>query len=45
MNINEVLYLPVKREGLNMGPDEFDCKCRFVGIIKKCYGLYSMATK
>ncbi|HEK9992187.1 TPA: DUF1642 domain-containing protein [Streptococcus equi subsp. zooepidemicus] len=29
MNINEVLYLPVKREGLNIGPDEFDCKCRY----------------
>lgn len=23
MNINEVLYLPVKREGLNIGPDKF----------------------
>lgn len=29
MNINEVLYLPVKREGLNIGPDEFDCKRRY----------------
>ncbi|HER5571316.1 TPA: DUF1642 domain-containing protein, partial [Streptococcus pyogenes] len=29
MNINEVLYLPVKREGLNIGPDEFDCKHRY----------------
>ncbi|HEL0572893.1 TPA: DUF1642 domain-containing protein [Streptococcus equi subsp. zooepidemicus] len=29
MNINEVLYLPVKREGLSIGPDEFDCKHRY----------------
>lgn len=29
MNINEVLYLPVKREGLNIGPDEFFCKHRY----------------
>lgn len=29
MNINEVLYLPVKREGLSIGPDEFDCKRRY----------------
>ncbi|KKC16959.1 DUF1642 domain-containing protein [Streptococcus dysgalactiae] len=29
MNINEVLYLPVKREGLNIGPDEFFCKRRY----------------
>ncbi|EPU45472.1 DUF1642 domain-containing protein [Streptococcus agalactiae] len=29
MNIEEVLYLPVKREGLNIGPDEFDCKHRY----------------
>ncbi|MGP6383752.1 DUF1642 domain-containing protein [Streptococcus dysgalactiae] len=29
MNINEVLYLPAKREGLNIGPDEFYCKHRY----------------
>ncbi|HEP1541700.1 TPA: DUF1642 domain-containing protein [Streptococcus pyogenes] len=29
MNIEEVLYLPVKREGLSKGPDEFDCKHRY----------------
>lgn len=29
MNINEVLYLPVKREGLNIGPDKFFCKRRY----------------
>lgn len=29
MNINEVLYLPVKREGLNIGPDKFFCKHRY----------------
>lgn len=29
MNINEVLYLPAKREGLNIGPDEFYCKRRY----------------
>ncbi|WP_283271548.1 DUF1642 domain-containing protein [Streptococcus dysgalactiae] len=29
MNIEEVLYLPVKREGLSIGPDEFDCKHRY----------------
>ncbi len=29
MNINEVLYLPVKREGLNIGPDDFFCKRRY----------------
>ncbi|UMY67881.1 DUF1642 domain-containing protein [Streptococcus dysgalactiae subsp. equisimilis] len=29
MNIEEVLYLPVKREGLIIGPDEFDCKHRY----------------
>lgn len=23
MNIEEVLYLPVKREGLSIGPDKF----------------------
>lgn len=29
MNIEEVLYLPVKREGLSIGPDEFFCKHRY----------------
>ncbi|CFQ77866.1 TPA: hypothetical protein ACINQE_000166 [Streptococcus agalactiae] len=29
MNVNEILYLPVKREGLSIGPDEFDCKHRY----------------
>lgn len=29
MNIEEVLYLPVKREGLNIGPDKFSCKRRY----------------
>ena len=29
MNIREALYLPVKREGLIIGPDEFDCKHRY----------------
>ncbi|MDY4034483.1 MAG: DUF1642 domain-containing protein, partial [Streptococcus dysgalactiae] len=29
MNIEEVLYLPVKREGLNIGPDKFFCKRRY----------------
>lgn len=29
MNINEVLYLPVKREGLSIGPDKFFCKRRY----------------
>ncbi|WP_394355579.1 DUF1642 domain-containing protein [Streptococcus dysgalactiae] len=27
--MNEVLYLPAKREGLNIGPDEFYCKRRY----------------
>lgn len=32
MNINEVLYLPVKREGLNIGPGEFDCKHCYITL-------------
>lgn len=32
MNIEEVLYLPVKREGLNIGPGEFDCKHCYITL-------------
>lgn len=32
MNIEEVLYLPVKRENLSIGPDKFFCKRRYMTL-------------
>ncbi|MGT2923424.1 DUF1642 domain-containing protein [Streptococcus canis] len=32
MNINEELYLPVKRGGFSIGRDEFDCKHCYITL-------------